>query len=258
MGTYAVGDIHGCFSEWLELKNRIESIDNEAKFILIGDIVDRGREQIEMLNWAMKNITRDGKYQMIMGNHEDEKIDYYGKTLESSKLRLGNDYNSLQVSELYPDRYQFTTAFIKEGLDIKYFETVIKWFKTLPYYKDIVVNNTRFILVHANLPYSVIEDKEPYKIKTKISNRDKDFILWDRDIDGFYKIPDTYLVHGHTPTVMDEAFPFGRMKLEDSGKIVKTEHRFNIDCGLVYRAYYKNCNLAALRLDDFKEFYLYE
>ena len=70
MGTYVVGDIHGCFGSWIKLKNKIEKQDSVARFILIGDIVDRGPEVCKMITWARKHITTDGKYQMILGNHE--------------------------------------------------------------------------------------------------------------------------------------------------------------------------------------------
>ena len=76
MGKYVIGDIHACFDEWIRFKDRIESVDKQASFILIGDIVDRGPKEEEMLRWAMANVTGNGKYQMIMGNHEYDRIDF--------------------------------------------------------------------------------------------------------------------------------------------------------------------------------------
>ncbi|WP_155885994.1 metallophosphoesterase [Lachnospira multipara] len=49
MGHYVVGDIHGCFDEWITLKNNIEKIDEEACFILLGDIIDRGNKSFANL-----------------------------------------------------------------------------------------------------------------------------------------------------------------------------------------------------------------
>lgn len=73
MGSYAVGDIHGCFDEWIEFKNKIEYLDKSARFILVGDIVDRGPKENDMIGWALKNITKTGKYRMIIGNHEYDR-----------------------------------------------------------------------------------------------------------------------------------------------------------------------------------------
>ena len=38
MGTYVVGDIHGCLSQWLAFKEKIEKRDEDARFILVGDL----------------------------------------------------------------------------------------------------------------------------------------------------------------------------------------------------------------------------
>ena len=72
--TYAVGDLHGCLNEWLQLRDKIQKKDSKAKFILIGDIIDRGEQVVELCDWAVKHITPNGKYQMIIGNHEHDKI----------------------------------------------------------------------------------------------------------------------------------------------------------------------------------------
>ena len=73
MGIYAIGDIHGCFDEWIDFKERIEKMDESAQFILIGDIVDRGPKENDMIGWALKNITKTGKYRMLIGNHEYDR-----------------------------------------------------------------------------------------------------------------------------------------------------------------------------------------
>ncbi len=64
------------FDEWICFKDWIESVDKQATFILIGDIVDRGPKEEEMLRWAMANVTGNGKYQMIMGNHEYDRMEF--------------------------------------------------------------------------------------------------------------------------------------------------------------------------------------
>lgn len=77
MGTYVVGDLHGCYDEWMEFKDKIEAMDNEAEFILVGDIIDRGPKEKQLLSWCKRNIRKGGKYQMVMGNHEYDNRDSY-------------------------------------------------------------------------------------------------------------------------------------------------------------------------------------
>ena len=54
---YVIGDVHGCYEDFLLLKERI---DPEATIILTGDFLDRGPEVWEMLGWAMEHIGRAG------------------------------------------------------------------------------------------------------------------------------------------------------------------------------------------------------
>ena len=257
MGTYVVGDIHGCYDEWIQFKNSIEEQDNNAKFILVGDIIDRGQKILEMIQWAMKNITSDGKYQMVIGNHEDEKISWW----KECKKYVEQEGELKSILNFYPDRYDFQDIFIENNLGIEEINTVINWFSTLPYYKDIQINDKRFIIAHADIPYSIIRvntetDEHILKDNDSLSNKDKEFIVWSRDIDGFKKIPNTILIHGHTPTITSYAFsPKDKNKVR--GKIHYTHNRINVDCGLVFKYNDKNANLAAIRLEDLKEYYLY-
>ena len=263
MGTYIIGDTHGCYTELMQLIDKIEKEDSDATFILVGDIVDRGTETYQLVKWAMENITSDGKYQMIIGNHEKEKIDWINTNTEYIKHNTKEELNSINIVKNYPDRYdlfeQINVATHSEQETCDFIMEFVKWAEKLQYIKDITINNQRFIIVHANIPYYLIN--EDFTINYEEIDRASEFIVWDRDIDGFGKIPDAILVHGHTPTILPEAYPYYfKMKdrLNNYGRIVHTSNRYNIDCGIVYKNYDKKANLAALRLDDLKEFYLYE
>ena len=66
------------------------------------------------------------------------------------------------------------------------------------------------------------------------------------------------LVHGHNASVFPDSFHYSLdITEEDLGKIIYMENRINLDCGLVYRQYGRPGNLAAVRLDDLEEFYLF-
>ena len=39
---YVIGDVHGCYEDFLLLKEKIEKRDPEATIILTGDFLDRG------------------------------------------------------------------------------------------------------------------------------------------------------------------------------------------------------------------------
>ncbi len=82
MGTWVIGDVHGCYDEFIEMVNKVEKMDKSPTFILIGDIEDRGPKSREMMDWAVENVTEDGKFQMVLGNHEDNIITSFESALD--------------------------------------------------------------------------------------------------------------------------------------------------------------------------------
>lgn len=262
MGTYVVGDIHGRFKEWIEFKNRIEQQDSNATFILIGDIVDRGPETIEMLNWAMNNISENGKYQMVLGNHEHLKIQWYHKYYLLDKQNIEYTYKRpIRPSDLYNisiDNYGYSILYTDRENGIEELEHSIEWFETLPLHKDITINNQRFIIVHAYMPSEAINESD-YTIKKK-EELDEDTIkniVWERDKFKFDTISNAILIHGHTPTTSVTHFISLGLTGLQPGKIYKSHNVYNVDCGLTFREIRPAANLAMLQLDNLQEHYLY-
>lgn len=67
MATYIIGDIQGCFSAFLTLLEKINFHPSSDYLWLAGDIVNRGPQSLEMLEWA---FTHQQKIQMVLGNHD--------------------------------------------------------------------------------------------------------------------------------------------------------------------------------------------
>jgi len=66
---YVIGDVHGTLFTLQDLLNKINSLDNDANFIYLGDYVDRGRFSKETVDFLItlnpeKNI-------FLRGNHDD-------------------------------------------------------------------------------------------------------------------------------------------------------------------------------------------
>lgn len=265
MGTWVVGDIHGCYNDWKELEMKVGLVDPNPTFILVGDIIDRGNEQIEMLRWAMNNITDNGKYQMIIGNHEFEKLEWFFKYNE---VKEKNNLYTLETM-LY-DRYHFNL--IMQPLDEIERQEIFKFFLSLPYYKELYVSTKtkqqHYIVVHSAVPkrwIKHIDGKDVFNTTeidnfknnaTSLKNYMKDFkvaeaVVWDRIYSG-NDFKDTIVVHGHTPTLTSEIVLLNG----NPGKIFYSTNDINVDCGCVYRLQGYNGNLAAIRLEDLKEVYV--
>lgn len=277
MGTYIVGDIHGCYDEWMLLKNKIEKEDEEAVFILVGDIVDRGPKVCDMLIWAMDNITEDGKYQMVIGNHELEKLEWIIDYFEA-KLYYEEKGESFELNRMRPDQYDFKQmCMINEVTDEELYQIYL-FFSSLPYYKQLYRNvdghKTRFLVVHGGVPSSCLNrdgsfkkraiadyDNNPY-LQSQTNSRKHD-IVWYRTNNGTGD-KHTWVIHGHTPTISDYCYLEGA----EPGKIWVNPGNINVDCGITFRRVkpllggkYKvlqEGNLAAVRLEDFAEYYAFD
>ena len=66
MSTFVVGDVHGCFTQFLRLLDKINFNVSEDKIILTGDLVNRGTESLAMINFCVANPN----IQTVLGNHD--------------------------------------------------------------------------------------------------------------------------------------------------------------------------------------------
>ena len=256
MGTYVVGDIHGCYNEWIHLKNRIESEDKEARFILVGDIVDRGINQKKMIDWALENITPDGKYRMVLGNHEEMKLGWlnkYSKYLDE-ELRLSTYYRG------FHDKYNFTSIMALHYVTDEYVKKALEFFKSLPLYIELEIETfgrtQKYIICHAAIPDDCIDENGKIIYDnidrprfTSMGLLESNYLVWERNYWGNSWEQDTIVVHGHTPTACRELFDAG----SNPGYIDFKNKDINVDCACCFDI--KVARLAAIRLEDLQEFY---
>jgi hypothetical protein len=128
-----IGDIHGQARELTQLleqlsyskKNDIWQHENR-KVIFLGDFIDRGDEQREVIS-IVRPMIESGSALSVMGNHEYNAIAYYtengqgGHFREHNKKNLKQHKAFLRAYEAHPEEYK----------------SVIEWFKTLPFWLDL-------------------------------------------------------------------------------------------------------------------------
>jgi bis(5'-nucleosyl)-tetraphosphatase (symmetrical) len=67
MATYAIGDIHGCFETLQGLLRRIAFDPRQDHLWLVGDLVNRGPQSLEVLRWA---VEQGDRLVAVLGNHD--------------------------------------------------------------------------------------------------------------------------------------------------------------------------------------------
>lgn len=244
---YVVGDVHGCYDDLMAMLNTIESKDKDAIIYFVGDFIDRGPKVWETLNWCLENITADGKYQSVLGNHEDLVMKWYYK----------NSNENAMIKNLEPCLYGFDAILIENDINyIQELKTIVDFWELLPLHKRVSVDRVNgvkqeYIIAHAFAP------KNEEEIADKSDDEVRDIYLWSRQhFWGYYG--DAILVHGHTPTVDHDYMLRGERK---PGFINYRHNAINVDGGCVlFSTHFETspCMLCAICLETLEEIYPYD
>lgn len=235
---YVMSDIHGCYSEFVRMLEKI-SFTNEDELYILGDIIDRGSEPIRLL----QKIMNASNIKVLLGNHElmaiknfsygiGVPIDERGFYLPPEAKRF---YSVWMHSGGETTLKQFKALPIETGLGIK------RWLQKLPLYHEVSVDNKKFVMVHAGI--------ENFTQNRELSDYKPNELVWyppeTLEIPMF-KDENTFLVFGHTPT----------FRLSDGcvGKIFMKNRYIGVDCGASYQEF--GGRLGSLCLDTMEEFYV--
>jgi serine/threonine protein phosphatase 1 len=148
----AVGDIHARYDLFEQFINGVRG--SEAIVVLLGDIIDRGGDDIRVLN-KVKELLDDPEKEgltnlfCLMGNHEAMMVDAFTGSSTSLLLWLQNGGNFEQYAEM---------------------QEHLEWVADLPVY--MTIGDTMFI--HAGF----YPGKDPFDT---INNGKVDNILWMRE-----------------------------------------------------------------------------
>lgn len=126
MAHYVIGDVQGCYSELQALVKKIKFNPNKDKIIFTGDLVNRGHQSLEVMEFCMRH---KGSIKAVLGNH-----DFY---------------------LLYLIEHQKKNKSLKKVLDSKNIQKYHSWLKKLPLLLEIKIKETKetFWISHAGIPY---------------------------------------------------------------------------------------------------------
>ena len=225
--TYVMSDLHGMYEKYLKMLDVIKFSDEDVLYIL-GDIIDRGPEPIEII---LDIMTRPNII-CIKGNHEHMALD-------CMRYLTGNNILTFRIMDMmynWDSNSSQTTKAGFEKLEIAEKNAVTDFISGFAVYKEIIVNNRDYILVHAGLGN--------FRPDKKLNEYTEHELLWTRpDFEKMY-FPDKYLVCGHTLTrkIASNSSP---------DRIFREKNNIAIDCGAVFGG-----KLACLCLETYEEFYV--
>ena len=260
MSTYAISDIHGHYSTYKKLLEKLKFSEDDFMYV-VGDVIDRGRDGIKIIQDVMERKNME----LFLGNHElmmIDAIDYMRKTekiSEKAKSELGEAFTPIDLW-FHPANGGRITYNAFKKLDRKEQDRIISYLKSLKLIKRVHVGDTDYHISHS---YSV-----GYKFGDALLYKealiDAESVVWDSllddrppidmlEYDWFAYPEDTYLV-GHVFTQR-----LGCMDEKGRGQICKIKRRggikvIDIDCGMALNT--KSSRLGCFNLETGKEIYV--
>ncbi|MFO0749543.1 MAG: symmetrical bis(5'-nucleosyl)-tetraphosphatase [Myxococcota bacterium] len=119
MATYAIGDLQGCFRQFQQLLERIRFDPARDRLWLVGDLVNRGPESLDVLRWL---VAHDHCATVVLGNHD---LYLLGR---AANVTPATGQDTLGAVLYAPDR-----------------DALIDWLRRRP----VVVCDERHLMVHA-------------------------------------------------------------------------------------------------------------
>ena len=149
MSFYVIGDIHGCYDEFLLMLEKIEYTKADV-LILIGDYIDIGLYNHEMIDWLFKNSSI--KVIPLKGDHELRFINDINMLNLKSKNREKDIYNiccELNNQNNSFDSYgTIRTLITNNGYDLYMLNKVMDYFIKLPRTFRRTINKKNYCIAH--------------------------------------------------------------------------------------------------------------
>lgn len=227
-----MSDIHGCYSQYIDLLEQVSFSDEDTLFVL-GDVLDKGPEPIRLL----QDMSMRPNVIPILGNHE-----YMAATVLQDMMQEITEETCITL--LSPDFMSSYGYWIFDGGDttLKQFlklkqderEALMEYLQEFSLYEEVSVGGKDYVLVHAGIePFIEGKPLEEYALHE---------LIFKSPEAGVHYFKDKTVIYGHIPT-----FTMGE---EHDSRVFFGEGRINIDCGAVYGR-----PLAMYCLDDGKCYY---
>ena len=212
---YAVGDIHGCLDLLVDLIGKIKRdaahLEREFALVLLGDLVDRGPNSAQVLDYAIE-LTRQAGAICLAGNHEVSMLEFIDHPEPRSSWLKQGGIETLQSYDI--DVQDEPRKWARRSmLDTFIPRDHVEFLRGLP--KALRLEN--YFLSHAG--------PDPNK---GLEEQTEEDLLWRKDgMQSDYANFGAVVVHGH----------------EAQDRVSIGGHRINVDTGA-----YATGRLSAVRL----------
>ncbi|WP_411704750.1 metallophosphoesterase [Edaphovirga cremea] len=194
---FVVGDLHGCFKMLLATLEEHDFDRENDLLISVGDLIDRGENSLECLA-----LLEQPWFCAVLGNHEQMAIEaLFEGQIENWLINGGNWYLALE------DEPQIEAA------------RLISYCRTLPLIIELIVDDKRTIIAHADYP------ADRYYFNKPVNRED---VVWNRRRVHL-------ALHGKSkPIAGADLFIFGHTPLQTPFRV---SNQLYLDTGAVFGGY---------------------
>lgn len=98
MANYAIGDIQGCYDEFMQLIDKIAFNKSTDTLYLVGDLINRGPQSLKVLEWIYQN---QDSIITVLGNHDFYLLGRYSQVITADSDETIKDIiNNKNASKL--------------------------------------------------------------------------------------------------------------------------------------------------------------
>lgn len=175
---FAIGDVHGCSRKLESLVTACESVSagRQARFILIGDYVDRGPDAKGVIEYLTEQQVRDPlRFICLRGNHDQMLIAAADPERSDSELINWWANGGEQTLDSYG---------VEDPSELP--EEHLAWLRNLP----VKLSDGKRVFVHAGVRPGI-----------PVAEQNEHDLLWIREpFLSSQSDHGEFVVHGHTPT----------------------------------------------------------
>ena len=236
MATYLMADLHGDLIRFRKMLKTIEYTSGADTMIILGDVLDRGKDHLKLLNF----IRKDASMEVLKGNHELFAQMYLEGRLEAGLWKKWGGERTLSE--------------IERLTEVKKAE-LLACLKGLKHYRILRTAYGDTLLTHAGFYLDACVERadgsiDVLKSLQKGIEKDEFQCLISNDIHhvaaGVRRRFDRYIICGHVPTM--------GLNEDRSNRIFHATKYMCIDTGAGHRE--AGGVLSCYRVEDEEEFYL--
>ncbi|EPT8346404.1 metallophosphoesterase [Escherichia coli] len=180
---WVVGDLHGCYTRLMSELHRVDFDPTQDLLISVGDLIDRGTENVECLE-----LLQMPWFRSVMGNHERLMIDALSPA--------GNVNNWLMNG----GQWFFMLDADREILA----RALVELVRRLPYIIELNTGHETIVIAHADYPDNEYQFGKPVSDLNVTWRRERFYDAVD-GVGGMITGADSFIL-GHTPVNRQKSF----------------------------------------------------